>query len=280
MSDIKSGVIIDLVANAGYDGDAQGDTYAGIENATGSMYDDEITGNSTNNVLNGNYGNDYIVDGAGADVVYGGEGSDQIVATTDANVDLYDGGNGSGDILDLSGFATAMTVNLTAGTSSNGTTTDKVKGFEIVWASAQADTVVGSGFGERILGAAGADSIRSMGGHDRLWGGADKDTFVFQSADVYHATLGWLGHDRIFDFDTAGADSDVIDISEMLAGITVTSDAQLNAAVTVTTSGGNTFIASQYAPSSSIESVCVLVGVTGFADAAALRTAGLLDVTV
>ncbi len=235
LSDIKSGVIVDLAAGLGSDGDAQGDTYTSIENVMGSLFDDYIDGNGSANTLNGNGGNDLIQDGAGADLVNGGEGSDVILVTVDGDIDTYDGGTGSGDMLDLSNFGVGMTVILstTTGTASNGTVTDKVKGFEAVQGTAQANSITGSNFGEKLYGGAGSDTIRSVGGHDRLWGDADSDRFVFQSTDVFSNTLGWLGHDRIMDFDAAGADADIIDISEMLEGIDVTLDADLDLAVTL-----------------------------------------------
>ncbi len=73
------------------------DVYEGIENLTGSIYDDYLVGDSGDNVINGLAGNDRIEAGAGDDTINpgagddfvdGGEGSDTLVVT--AATDLSD----------------------------------------------------------------------------------------------------------------------------------------------------------------------------------------------
>jgi Ca2+-binding RTX toxin-like protein len=248
--------VVRLDLGAGAEGDAEGDTYTSIENATGSIYDDTLYGDAGANVLNGNSGDDYIVDGAGNDTVYGGDGNDWIVAT-EGNTDTYDGGVGTNDILDLSAWTAALNVNLTTGKVITATT-DTVKGFEIVLGSAQADTITGAAGSQLLEGNAGADTIRSMAGFDRLDGGAGGDTFVFDSVDVMDATFGWLGYDKIVGFDMT---EDKLDISGMLDGITF---ADIDDVVSIVDDGTNTTISARYTTVNTDEvRFAVLLGVTG-----------------
>ena len=93
-----TGVMASLANSALNTGDAAGDVYSGIENLTGSTFDDTLYGNSSNNVLEGGSGNDLLVGGAGADTLVGGAGSDRFrfdVAPTktsrDAVIDFQHG---------------------------------------------------------------------------------------------------------------------------------------------------------------------------------------------
>jgi Ca2+-binding RTX toxin-like protein len=69
-------VTVDLAAGVGHGGDAEGDTYAGIENVNGGTAGDTIIGNATANTLWGNEGNDTLNGGGGKDVLVGGAGAD------------------------------------------------------------------------------------------------------------------------------------------------------------------------------------------------------------
>jgi Ca2+-binding RTX toxin-like protein len=269
VSDVKSGVIIDLASGFGFEGDAEGDSYLSIENATGSGFDDEIYGSAGANVLNGMAGNDYIVDGGGKDYVYGGYGSDWIVATQGVNGDYYDGGDNTQDTLDLSGWTSAISVNLAAKTLTNGAHVDKVINFERVIGTDYADTMTGTARAERLEGGDGADTLRSLAGFDRLVGGADADTFVYLSTDLYNTTTGWQGRDMILDFDIT---EDKLDISGLLTGITFS---DISDVVTLTDNGVSTFLACRYTTANTTQyQFAMLLGVTG-QTLADLDTAGI-----
>ncbi len=60
-----AGLRIDLTYIHTSTGEAQGDTYAGIEDVLGSVFADIIGGTGLDNVLNGNLGNDTIEGWAG-----------------------------------------------------------------------------------------------------------------------------------------------------------------------------------------------------------------------
>src|SRR3546814_15995539 len=69
-----NGVTVDLTTGTGLGGDAQGDTLSGIENLTGSNYDDTLTGDGGNNSLTGGTGNDTLNGEGGNDTLTGGGG--------------------------------------------------------------------------------------------------------------------------------------------------------------------------------------------------------------
>jgi hypothetical protein len=73
--DSSTGVSVDLATGKGSNGDAAGDLLSGIENVTGSNFDDTLIGDANNNVLDG-YGNgrDTLTGGLGADDLYAGGG--------------------------------------------------------------------------------------------------------------------------------------------------------------------------------------------------------------
>ncbi len=93
------GVKVDLLTGFGSDGEAQGDTYAGIENVNGSMGGDLIFGNADGNALNGFEGVDSLVGAAGRDVLTGGAGADRFVFTVLADSAI---GAGADRITDFS----------------------------------------------------------------------------------------------------------------------------------------------------------------------------------
>lgn len=125
-----SAVTANLTTGSGTLGDANGDTFSGIENLTGSAYNDTLYGNADANVLVGGAGNDTLRGYAGNDTLdvtsghdsaYGGDGDDIfLVDATGANLPALVHGegnnsarNGGGDTIELSGL-TSGTYSLTA----------------------------------------------------------------------------------------------------------------------------------------------------------------------
>ncbi len=99
-------VEISLETGIAQGGDARGDVLLGIENLTGSTFDDVIFGNSEGNVLEGGAGNDTLEGAQGNDVLRGGGGSDEVLGGLgddllfgDAGEDFLNGGLGD-DVLD------------------------------------------------------------------------------------------------------------------------------------------------------------------------------------
>lgn len=109
------------LGGTGSGGDAQGDTYDGVENVVGSNHNDTITGDDADNELSGGLGNDNLNGGAGDDTIDHGDGNDAI-----------DGGDGDGDVVIFEGDWADYTITLNNGTYtiSDGTFTDTVTGVE------------------------------------------------------------------------------------------------------------------------------------------------------
>ncbi|MEF8756315.1 MAG: Calx-beta domain-containing protein [Accumulibacter sp.] len=90
----SSGVSVSLaILGAQATGGSGSDTIAGIENLSGSTYDDTLTGDGNANRLNGAQGNDFLNGGAGNDSLDGGAGNDTLWGGTGA--DSLSGGDGS-----------------------------------------------------------------------------------------------------------------------------------------------------------------------------------------
>jgi Ca2+-binding RTX toxin-like protein len=85
-------VHVNLATNAGFDGDARGDTFSSIERVVGSNFDDRLVGDDDGSVLEGGAGNDVLIGGAGFDVLVGGLGRD--VLEGGAGIDVLTGGGG------------------------------------------------------------------------------------------------------------------------------------------------------------------------------------------
>ncbi|MEQ1577134.1 MAG: hypothetical protein ABL894_05730 [Hyphomicrobium sp.] len=74
-------------------GSAGKDTLKGVENATGSAFNDKLNGSKGNNILSGGDGNDTLSGGSGSDTLIGGAGSDVFLFNTKLtafNVDAID----------------------------------------------------------------------------------------------------------------------------------------------------------------------------------------------
>lgn len=125
------------------------DTLSGIENLTGSSFNDTLTGDANVNSINGDAGDDTIEGGAGNDVLAGGNGTDRV---------------------SYAAATAAVTVNLATLTAQNtvGAGTDTLSGFENLLGSAFNDTLTGNASANVIEGGAGNDIINSAGGIDTV----------------------------------------------------------------------------------------------------------------
>jgi Ca2+-binding RTX toxin-like protein len=178
------GVTVNLaLTGAQYTVNAGWDMLVGIENITGSAFDDTITGNAQANVLDGGDGNDTLNGGAGNDTLNGGAGDDSMV-----------GGTGT-DTVSYAGTLSTATVGATAGVTGVvvglGLTTpqatlnaglDTLVSIENVIGSAFNDTLSGGAntvaTANLLDGGAGNDSLLGGGGNDTLIGGLGNDTLV------------------------------------------------------------------------------------------------------
>lgn len=94
------GVTVNLAANTGSGGDAQGDIYSSIENLYGSAYSDSLTGNGQTNVLLGNTGADTLTGGGANDLFIFRAVTDSTVAAAGRDT-ITDFSSAQGDKIDL-----------------------------------------------------------------------------------------------------------------------------------------------------------------------------------
>jgi Ca2+-binding RTX toxin-like protein len=175
--------------------DALGDVLAGIENLTGSSWDDSLTGDGVANVLTGLAGNDTLIGGAGNDTLIGGAG-----------VDSMDGGTGT-DMGDYSGSASWVQVNLTLATAQidggadNDALGDILAGIENLTGTndiAHGDVLTGNNLANLLIGLDGDDTLSGGSGNDTLIGGSGTDSLDGgANTDMvdYSASATWVNVD-------------------------------------------------------------------------------------
>jgi Ca2+-binding RTX toxin-like protein len=153
-------------------GGAGTDTLSGVENLTGSAFNDTLTGDAGSNVLDGGAGNDTLRGGAGMDILIGGAGNDTLDGQADADTASY------------ASATAAVTVSLatTAAQNTGGAGADTITNVENLVGSAFNDTLTGSSGDNIIDGGAGNDTLIGGLGNDTLSGGLGTDTANYASA--------------------------------------------------------------------------------------------------
>lgn len=212
-SSALAGVSVNLATGSGSAGDAAGDQLVGIENLTGSAYNDTLIGDANANVLTGLGGNDWLDGGTGADTMIGGLGND--LYTVDNVRDVVTEAAGEGiDIVgtSLSYVLGANIENLSLQGNGNingtGNTLDNV--------------LTGTVGNNLLLGLAGNDMIGGDAGNDTLIGGAGADTlYGGYGIDLvdYSASAAGVQVDLGTNSGTGGdAQGDVLSLVENVTG--------------------------------------------------------------
>lgn len=145
----------------------------GLENLTGSAFNDTLTGNALGNVIIGLAGNDAINGGAGADTLIGGPGNDSYTVDDSADVVIEAAGEGTDKVTASAGFvlgAEIENLTLTGAAAIDGT------------GNALANVLTGNGAANRLYGMAGNDRLDGGAGADWLAGGPGNDTYVVDDA--------------------------------------------------------------------------------------------------
>jgi hypothetical protein len=220
-STASSGVTASLLTNsASNDGNSGTDTFSGIENITGSNFDDMLSGDTGNNTLSGGTGNDTFFGDLGNDTINGGTNTDTIDYTTQSATITFD-----------------LTNNTAVGT---GIGTDTYLGIENINTGSGNDRIssdAGNFFANTInfnLGSGSNDNIVLSGGTV----GTDATTFASKIQNVEY-----------LDFRNANTTSGnlVIDGNDVFA----MTDASHNLRLDISSGFGLTVQAGTYAVSSS-----------------------------
>lgn len=151
------GVDVDLSANTGQGGHAQGDTYSGIEAVVGSPGDDRIVGSSAANVLQAGPGDDLLIGLVGPDLLDGDDGRDRTTYAASPDAVQVDG---SDLVAETGGHAEG----------------DLVVEVEDLEGSPQGDDLTGNAAANLLIGGAGQDALAGLEEDDTLVGGADGDS--------------------------------------------------------------------------------------------------------
>ncbi|QRF68047.1 beta strand repeat-containing protein [Ponticoccus alexandrii] len=149
----SAAVNVSLASGYAAGGDAEGDVFFGIENLTGSAFDDILSGDNTAQALTGSFGDDILRGRGGADRLYGGDGSDTASysdAVDAVNVSLHTG--------------------YTAGTHAAGDTFFSIENLQ------------GSRFDDRLTGTDGVNVLEGGLGADILDGRAGGDYASYASS--------------------------------------------------------------------------------------------------
>jgi len=165
-----AGVTVSLALTAAQNTVSAGtDTLLGIENLTGSLFNDTLTGSALANILAGLDGDDKLNGGAGADTMIGGNGNDTY--TIDNIGDIADETGGSGiDTVDSS-----VSLNL----SSNPASGDIEK---LTLTGASHINATGNELANVLTGNGGNNILEGRGGADQLIGGNGSDTASYAAS--------------------------------------------------------------------------------------------------
>jgi Ca2+-binding RTX toxin-like protein len=170
-STAPAAVVANLATPGSNTGHAAGDTYNGIENLTGSAFNDTLTGDPNANTLDGGAGNDSLDGGSGNDILIGGAGADALNGNTGT---------------DTASYATAtagVVANLTTPASNTGDAAgDTYTAIENLTGSAFADTLTGNTSANVLDGGAGDDTLIGGAGADSLIGGTGIDTASYSTS--------------------------------------------------------------------------------------------------
>ncbi|MCW1384706.1 hypothetical protein OLX02_17960 [Novosphingobium sp. KCTC 2891] len=201
------------------------DTLTGIENLTGSAYNDVIYGNAAANSINGGggddklygrAGDDLLVARAGADLLDGGLGADRMYGG--AGNDVYYVDNAGDRVIEYANEGIDTVYSSISWTLGDNVENLRMMGAAVVNGTGNAlnNALVANDGANRLYGMAGNDALNGGGGNDLLNGGTGADVltgglgadrFVFTSVADSLPTA----RDRINDFSRTQGDR--IDLS-------------------------------------------------------------------
>lgn len=238
------GLVVDLTLGLVTKPNQLVDKFVGIENITGTHFDDVIAGDDGDNVLDGSGGNDTIKAGGGNDVLvsgygnsslYGEDGDDEFQVIEHGMANIY-GGIGN-DLVFLFSYHQGISIDLNNGYiiyDDNHVRFD-CKGIENITATKFADVIYDSAGDNIITGGDGDNVIHVSDGNDIIIVGSGRDKIHLNGNGDKRITGGYGGNKYIIgsnfqsnkfastiitDFMVTGA-KDVVDLSayQMISNI-------------------------------------------------------------
>jgi Ca2+-binding RTX toxin-like protein len=175
---------------------AGSDTLSGIENITGSAFNDFLNGDGGANLLNGGAGNDALSGSMGVDTLIGGDGDDTLNGGWQG--DTLNGGDGA-DTASYDGAVAGVVVDLATPAHNTGEAAgDTFVSVENITGSTFADTISGDGGNNVLNGSLGDDTLEGRAGDDVLYGGDGNDTLIARFSQVNIETFdGGDGDDTL-----------------------------------------------------------------------------------
>jgi Ca2+-binding RTX toxin-like protein len=171
------GVTVDLgITGSQFTVRAGWDTLAGIENLTGSDYDDSLAGDSGANLLMGGAGADVLEGGGGDDILEGGAGADRLFGYLQFGSPSSDTGSDTASYAsDIDGVKVTL-----GGVAGDGFgDIDTLAGIENLLGSTHDDELRGDSNDNILYGGGGNDTLIGGGGSDIFAGGLGDDSFDY-----------------------------------------------------------------------------------------------------
>ncbi len=173
------------------------DILTGIENLTGSAYNDTLNGsNGVSNVIHGGAGDDRINGRTGADIMYGDVGNDIFYVDNAGDQALEYIGGGNDYVYATVSFALSTGSEIErlyaygAAKTGTGVTLTGNEFNNIIYGGAGNDT---------LNGGLGDDRLYGLGGNDIMTGGAGNDIYYVDSAgDVTNEIAGEGATDKVY----------------------------------------------------------------------------------
>jgi Ca2+-binding RTX toxin-like protein len=217
--------VIALLGLGGAGGDAEGDTFQGIENLTGSIYADTLWGDDGINELMGMDGNDVLQGYGGDDRLHGGNGNDTLAGMDGADMlnggagaDTMQGGtgddtyyvdNGADDVIEVAGQGFDRVRTSTSYSLAPGSEVEMLETTDPT--AATAISLAGNEYANTIIGNAGVNVIVGGAGLDTMFGGDGGDVFVWHSITEMGSTVD-ANSDTVRDFNAADGDLMVLNL--------------------------------------------------------------------
>ncbi|MFC5356437.1 calcium-binding protein [Azospirillum himalayense] len=190
----------------------------GNDRLDGADGNDDLVAGAGNDILIGGNGNDTMHGEAGNDTLSGGEGDDWLFGG--AGQDVLNGGTGT-DQVSYESAGSGVSVNLQTGYGTAGDAKgDRYISIENVVGSAYGDFIVGDNGTNGLAGQDGNDTLSGLGGNDYLHGGNGNDSLIggagsdrLEGGNGNDALIGDDGNDTMMggsdqDYLAGGADND------------------------------------------------------------------------